>query len=118
MNDPVDVLIIGAGASGAAVAWNLAETRMRIVCLEQGDWPQSSAYPSTRRNWESRQSEDYAISPNRRAAAGHQEDSGRAQGGARAAMERKSSRSRQGRANSEPQEGAGAEMQSIVQGDR
>jgi cation diffusion facilitator CzcD-associated flavoprotein CzcO len=26
----VDVLIIGAGASGAAVAWSLAETRMKI----------------------------------------------------------------------------------------
>ena len=32
----VDVLIVGAGAAGAAVAWSLAETRMRIVCLEQG----------------------------------------------------------------------------------
>ncbi|MDA1076681.1 MAG: NAD(P)-binding protein, partial [Proteobacteria bacterium] len=37
-DDPIDVLIIGAGASGAAVAWSLAETRMRIVCFEQGDW--------------------------------------------------------------------------------
>jgi len=35
MDDPVDVLIIGAGASGAAVAWSLAETRMHILCLEQ-----------------------------------------------------------------------------------
>ena len=35
--DMVDVLIIGAGASGAAAAWSLADTRMRIVCLEQGD---------------------------------------------------------------------------------
>ena len=26
-----DVLIIGAGASGAALAWSLAETRMNIV---------------------------------------------------------------------------------------
>ena len=26
-NDIVDVLIIGSGASGAAVAWSLAETR-------------------------------------------------------------------------------------------
>ncbi len=34
----VDVLIIGAGASGAALAWSLAETRMNILCLEQGDW--------------------------------------------------------------------------------
>jgi glycine/D-amino acid oxidase-like deaminating enzyme len=33
MNDPVDVLIIGAGASGAAVAWSLAETKMHIVSV-------------------------------------------------------------------------------------
>jgi choline dehydrogenase-like flavoprotein len=36
-DDIVDVLIVGAGASGAAVAWSLAETRMKILCLEQGD---------------------------------------------------------------------------------
>jgi choline dehydrogenase-like flavoprotein len=29
-NERVDVLIIGSGASGAAVAWSLAETKMRI----------------------------------------------------------------------------------------
>ena len=69
MNEPVDVLIIGAGASGAAMAWSLADTRMRILCLEQGDWPNSAQYPSTGRDWESRQAEDYAISPNRRASA-------------------------------------------------
>ena len=39
--DPVDVLIIGAGASGAAVAWSLADTKMHIVCLEQGGKPRS-----------------------------------------------------------------------------
>jgi len=32
----VDVLIIGAGASGAAAAWSLADTKMRILCLEHG----------------------------------------------------------------------------------
>ena len=51
-HDPVDVLIIGAGASGAAVAWSLADTRMHIVCLEQGDWMKPSDYPSTGRDWE------------------------------------------------------------------
>ncbi len=66
MKDPVDVLIIGAGASGAAVAWSLAETKMRIVCLEQGDWTKPSDFPSTGRDWEARTLEDYAISPNRR----------------------------------------------------
>ena len=46
MNEIVDVLIIGAGASGAAVAWSLAETKMRILCLEQGDWIKPTDYPS------------------------------------------------------------------------
>lgn len=68
-NEPVDVLIIGAGASGAAIAWSLADTKMRILCLEQGDWPRSSDFPSTGRDWEARQSEDYSISPNRRGLA-------------------------------------------------
>ena len=64
--EPVDVLIIGAGASGAAVAWSLAETRMRIVCLEQGDFMDPAQYPSTGRDWEARTSSDFSISPNRR----------------------------------------------------
>ena len=67
MNDVVDVLIIGSGASGAAVAWSLAETKMRIVCLEQGDWMKPTDYPSNGRDWEARQFDDFAISPNRRA---------------------------------------------------
>jgi choline dehydrogenase-like flavoprotein len=48
----VDVLIIGAGASGAAVAWSLAETRMKILCLEQGDWIKPTEFPSNDRDWE------------------------------------------------------------------
>jgi choline dehydrogenase-like flavoprotein len=67
MAAPVDVLIIGAGASGAAVAWSLAETKMRIVCLEQGDWMNPSEYPSTGRDWEARQLSDFHYNPNRRA---------------------------------------------------
>lgn len=63
MTTPVDVLIIGAGASGAAVAWSLAETKMHILCLEQGDWMKPSEYPSTARDWEARQFNDFHISP-------------------------------------------------------
>lgn len=69
-NDPVDVLIIGAGASGAAIAWSLAETRMRILCLEQGDWPNPATFPSTGRDWEARQYRDSSISPNVRRGVG------------------------------------------------
>jgi choline dehydrogenase-like flavoprotein len=66
-HDPVDVLIIGAGASGAAVAWSLADTRMRILCLEQGDWVKPTDYPSNGRDWEARQLGEFNFSPNRRA---------------------------------------------------
>ena len=66
MTEPVDVLIIGAGASGAAVAWSLAETKMRILCLEQGDWVKPGDYPSNGRDWEERQFGDFSTSPNRR----------------------------------------------------
>ena len=48
MNDMVDVLIIGAGASGAAVAWSLAEAGLRVVCLEQGDWVKQEQLPQQR----------------------------------------------------------------------
>lgn len=67
MLDKVDVVIVGSGASGAAAAWSLAETRMRIVCLEQGDWTKPTDYPSNGRDWEARLFDDFAINPNRRA---------------------------------------------------
>lgn len=63
-NDTVDVLIIGAGAAGAAVAWSLVDTKMRIVCLEQGDWVRPSDYPTAGRDWESRP--DFSAVPNLR----------------------------------------------------
>ena len=47
----VDVLIIGSGASGAAVAWSLADTRMKILCLEQGDWIKPTDFPTNGRDW-------------------------------------------------------------------
>ena len=65
-NEIVDVLIIGSGASGAAVAWSLAETRMKILCLEQGDWMKQSDFPSNGRDWEARRYSDFDVSPNRR----------------------------------------------------
>ena len=63
-HDPVDVLIIGAGASGAAVAWSLAETKMHILCLDQGGWMKPSEYPSTGRDWEAKFYGDWSTSPN------------------------------------------------------
>ncbi len=69
--ETVDVLIVGAGAAGAAMAWSLAETKMRIVCLEQGGWMDPSQYPSTRSDWELQGMGPFGFSPNGR---GRRED--------------------------------------------
>ena len=69
--EPVDVLIVGSGAAGAAFAWSLAETRMNILCLEQGDWMKPESYPGMRMDWEVHQLGDFALSPN---ARGRHED--------------------------------------------
>ncbi len=60
----VDILIIGAGPSGAAAAWSLSETNASILCLEQGDRMDASDYPSTKRNWEALKQREYHVSPN------------------------------------------------------
>lgn len=65
-HEAVDVLIIGAGAAGAAFAWSMADTRMRILCLEQGDWMNPAQYPSTGRDGELRQMSEFSFNPNLR----------------------------------------------------
>ena len=45
-NDVADALIIGAGASGAALAWSLSQAGIKVVCLEQGGWLDPSEYPT------------------------------------------------------------------------
>ena len=47
-----DVLIIGAGASGAAFAWSLSQAGISVVCLEQGGWVDPAKYPSVDSDWE------------------------------------------------------------------
>jgi len=63
-NDPVDVLIIGAGASGAAIAWSLLETRMRILCLEQGPHLADKDFPSRRDDYELARFAEFSCDPN------------------------------------------------------
>jgi len=65
-DDPVDVLIVGAGASGAALAWSLSETRMRIMCMEQGGKENPEQYPSTKPDWERHRYGAYHADPNHR----------------------------------------------------
>ncbi len=45
--DVADVLVIGAGASGAAFTWSLAQAGIKVVCLEQGGWVPTDAFPAT-----------------------------------------------------------------------
>ena len=60
----VDILIVGAGASGAAVAWSLSNCELSIVCLEQGDYAKVNSYPSTRPDWELDKLEKFNPNPN------------------------------------------------------
>src|SRR4051794_12395097 len=47
MTEHADVLVIGSGAGGGAVAWALAPTGKKIVLLERGDW-----LPREPQNWD------------------------------------------------------------------
>jgi choline dehydrogenase-like flavoprotein len=51
---PVDILIIGSGASGAAAAWRLSDAGFRIMCLEQGRWQKPEEYAPSFPDWEFR----------------------------------------------------------------
>ena len=42
-SENVDILIIGAGAAGAAAAWNLSKSGYKIICLEQGPFLNSKS---------------------------------------------------------------------------
>ena len=66
-HDPADILIIGAGASGAAVAWRLSDAGLRIVCLEQGRWHKPAEYSTTFPDWEFRGATSFSFNPNVRA---------------------------------------------------
>ena len=63
-SEPVDVLIVGAGASGAAIAWSLLETRMRILCLEQGPKLEDKEFPSRDDDYELSRYGKFSCDPN------------------------------------------------------
>jgi len=52
--DRHDVLVIGSGPGGAAVATRLAEKGARVLCLEQGDWVDPNLLPKAHSDWEVR----------------------------------------------------------------
>ena len=63
-NAKVDVLIVGAGASGAAIAYSLTELGVNITCLEQGDWVDHTNFPSTKSDYELHRYSEFSCDPN------------------------------------------------------
>ncbi len=61
-----DVLIIGAGPTGAVAAKRLAEAGMRVAVLEQGDWPDYSQARADHADYEITAGRDWSANPNRR----------------------------------------------------
>ena len=69
MPDP-DVLIIGAGPSGAVTSKRLVEAGMSVVCLEQGDWPDYERARSAHPDFELTSGQYWAWDPNARNGPG------------------------------------------------
>src|SRR4029079_17279169 len=63
-----DALIIGAGPTGAVAAKRLVEAGMKVVVLEQGDWPDYSKARAGHADYEITARRDWSANPNRRKA--------------------------------------------------
>ncbi|CAP56948.1 GMC family oxidoreductase [Gluconacetobacter diazotrophicus] len=55
----LDFIIVGAGASGAAVAWSLVSRGYKVLCLDRGPRMDPSHYPSTGHDWEIRKRTEF-----------------------------------------------------------
>ena len=63
-NSTVDVLVIGAGPSGAVVAHTAAAAGLSVMVLEQGDWVNPSDFPANHPEWELLIQHDWSHDPN------------------------------------------------------
>ncbi len=65
-----DVLVIGAGLSGAIATLRLAQAGVRVVCVEQGSWQDPSGYPGDKAEFELAASGQWNPNPNLRQLPG------------------------------------------------
>lgn len=61
-----DVVVVGAGASGAAATWRLATRGVDVLCVEQGGWVPASDVAAARPTWELLREERWSPNPNLR----------------------------------------------------
>ena len=61
-----DVLIVGAGPSGAVAAYELARKGFKVVCLEQGDWNLPDDFTGDKPQWDLARLKQWHPSPNTR----------------------------------------------------
>jgi choline dehydrogenase-like flavoprotein len=64
--EDADVLIVGAGPSGAVAAFELARKGFKVVCLEQGEWNLPDDFTGDKPQWELARLKQWHPSPNTR----------------------------------------------------
>ena len=64
LHDEVNVLVVGAGAAGAAFTWRLASLGVEVTCLEQGEWQRPESSLTALKNWESKRISERSPNPN------------------------------------------------------
>ena len=69
---PVDIVIVGTGMGGAAFAWQMSRLapKLKILCLERGQWLKPDDMRAASPDWQSAALGRWATSPNARLAAG------------------------------------------------
>lgn len=63
-----EVLVIGAGLSGAVASLELARAGIGVTCVEQGEWPDAADYPGDKTDFELQALGPWHANPNRRNA--------------------------------------------------
>ncbi|SFO55951.1 GMC family oxidoreductase [Actinomadura madurae] len=64
--DQADVVVVGAGPSGAVISGTLAPLGLKVVCLEQGDWMNPTDFAGNHPEWELLVQQQWAHDPNHR----------------------------------------------------